>query len=182
MANKKSRGYRGNKKLTRRPGARLGGMAGQCLRGQPEAVWGGLHQDAPASSHQAQAPELAQQAPAQWGTAAGVLSGNRSWGEGPIRSPQVGSGRRNHLVELVAGAVASDSPKVATAIATGDGRSGRAMAAANQIARGTTRERGRANGAGLGRFDRPRPEPVGLAEPGGPDGPAGRLGQQASWA
>jgi hypothetical protein len=32
-------------------------------------------------------------------------------------------------------------------------------------------------GAGLGRFDRPRPEPVGLAEPSGPDGPAGRLGQ-----
>jgi hypothetical protein len=30
--------------------------------------------------------------------------------------------------------------------------------------------------------DRPRPEPVGLAEPGGPVGPAGRLGEQARWA
>jgi hypothetical protein len=85
-------------------------------------------------------------------------------------------------VELVEGAVASDSPKVATAMATGDGRSGQAMAAANQIARGTTREREGANGAGMGRFDRPRPEPVGLAKPGGPDGPASRLGQQVIWA
>jgi hypothetical protein len=45
------------------------------------------------------------------------------------------------LVELVEGAAASDSPKVATAMAIGDGRSGQAMAAAIQIARGTTRER-----------------------------------------
>jgi hypothetical protein len=85
-------------------------------------------------------------------------------------------------VELEEGAVASDLPKVATTMATGDGRSGQA-AAVIQIARGTTRERERgANGAGLGRFDRPRPELVGLAEPGGPAGPAGQLGQQASWA
>jgi hypothetical protein len=47
------------------------------------------------------------------------------------------------LVELVEDAVASDSPKVATTVATGDGRSGQAMAAVNQIARGTMRERGR---------------------------------------
>jgi hypothetical protein len=45
------------------------------------------------------------------------------------------------LVELVEDAVARDSPKVAKAMATGDGRSGQATAAANQIARGTTRER-----------------------------------------
>jgi hypothetical protein len=76
----------------------------------------------------------------------------------------------------------SDLPKVATAMATGDGRRGQATAAANQIARGTTRVREGASRAGLGRFDRPRPEPVGLAKPGGPDGPAGRLGQQARWA
>jgi hypothetical protein len=36
--------------------------------------------------------------------------------------------------------------------------------------------------AWLGRFDRPRPEPAGLAKPGGPSGPTGRLGQQVSWA
>jgi hypothetical protein len=30
--------------LTNRPGARLDGLAGQCLRGQPEAAWGSLHQ------------------------------------------------------------------------------------------------------------------------------------------
>jgi hypothetical protein len=79
-------------------------------------------------------------------------------------------------VELVEEAAASDSPKVATAMAAGDGRSGKAVAAAMQIARGTTSEREEATGAGLGRFDRPRPEPVGLAKPGGPVGPAGRLG------
>jgi hypothetical protein len=31
-------------------------------------------------------------------------------------------------------------------------------------------------GARLGRFDRPRPKPAGLAEPGGLVGPAGLLG------
>jgi hypothetical protein len=31
-------------------------------------------------------------------------------------------------------------------------------------------------GAGLGRFDRHRPEPGGWATPGGPVGPSGRLG------
>jgi hypothetical protein len=30
--------------LTNHPGARLDGMAGQCLRGQLEAAWGSLHQ------------------------------------------------------------------------------------------------------------------------------------------
>jgi hypothetical protein len=39
-----------------------------------------------------------------------------------------------------------------------------------------------ASGAGLGQFDRPRPEPAGLAEPGGLAGPVGLLGQQARWA
>jgi hypothetical protein len=156
-------------------------MAGQCLRGQPEAAWGRLHQGAPASSHQAQAPEPAHQAPDRWGTAAAVLGDDRSWGEGPIQSPQVESGRRNHLVELVEEAAASDSPKVATAMAAGGGRSGKA-AAVMQIARGTTSGREEATGAGLGRFDRPRPEPADLAEPGGPAGPAGLLGQQARWA
>jgi hypothetical protein len=66
---------------------------------------------------------------------------------------------------------------VTMAMVTGAGRNRQATAAANEIARGATRERERvATGAGLGRFDRPRPEPVGLAKPGGPVGPAGRLG------
>jgi hypothetical protein len=55
--------------LTNRPGARLDGMAGQSLRGQPEAAWGSLHQATPGASqldastgeHQeTQAPEQAQ--------------------------------------------------------------------------------------------------------------------------
>jgi hypothetical protein len=36
---------------------------------------------------------------------------------------------------------------------------------------------GRASEGWAGSVDRPRPEPIGLAEPGGPDGPAGQLGQ-----
>jgi hypothetical protein len=72
-------------------------------------------------------------------------------------------------------------------MAVGDGRSGKAVTAAMQIARGARerereREREGRVRAGLGRFDRPRPEPAGLAQPGGLGGPAGLLGQQARWA
>jgi hypothetical protein len=38
------------------------------------------------------------------------------------------------------------------------------------------RGRGGASEGQAGSVDRPRPEPVGLAEPRGPDGSAGRLG------
>jgi hypothetical protein len=55
---------------------------------------------------------------------------------------------------------------------TGRGNPGR------QRARGRERE---ASGARLGRFDRPRPEPAGLAQPGGLVGLASLLGQQAGW-
>jgi hypothetical protein len=34
--------------------------------------------------------------------------------------------------------------------------------------------------AGLGRFDRPRPEPAGLAQPGGLGGLTGQLGPRAN--
>jgi hypothetical protein len=45
------------------------------------------------------------------------------------------------LVELIGGAGASDSPKVAAAMVTGGGRSSQAMAAAIQIASEPERER-----------------------------------------
>jgi hypothetical protein len=81
------------------------------------------------------------------------------------------------LVEIEEGAVASISPKVATAEATGDGRSGQATAAAIQIASELERERGERVRAGLGRLTDPDPSRVGLAEPewagwaSRPDGP-----------
>jgi hypothetical protein len=51
------------------------------------------------------------------------------------------------LVELVEEAAARVSPKVATAMAVGDGRSGKAATAAMQIARGAReRERGASEG------------------------------------
>jgi hypothetical protein len=84
------------------------------------------------------------------------------------------------LVELVEEAAARDSPKVASAIAVGDGRSGKAATTMMQITRGAREgEREGRVRAGLGRFDRPRPKPAGLAQPGGLGGPAGLLGQQA---
>jgi hypothetical protein len=52
------------------------------------------------------------------------------------------------LVELVGGAEASDSPKVAAAMVTGGGRSGQATAAAIQFASGLERERVRRVGLG----------------------------------
>jgi hypothetical protein len=68
-----------------------------------------------------------------------MLGGDRSWGEGPIRSPQVESGRRNLLVELVEGAAASILPKVASALVAGIGRNGQATAAAIQSPEGERR-------------------------------------------
>jgi hypothetical protein len=65
------------------------------------------------------------------------------------------------LVELVEGAVVSIPPKVATAEATGDGRSGQTMAAAIQIASELERERGERVRAGLGRLTDPDPSRVG---------------------
>jgi hypothetical protein len=61
------------------------------------------------------------------------------------------------LVELVEGAVASDLPKVATAMATGDGRSGQVTAAAIQFARELESERGERVRVGLGRLTDPDP-------------------------
>jgi hypothetical protein len=60
-------------------------------------------------------------------------------------------------VELVEGAVESDLPKVATAMATGDGRSGQATAAAIQIVSELERERGERVRVGLGRLTDPDP-------------------------
>jgi hypothetical protein len=52
-------------------------------------------------------------------------------------------------------------PKVATAIVAGASRNGRATAAAIQSPEGRWGPERRVRGAGLGRFDRPRPEPGG---------------------
>jgi hypothetical protein len=71
-------------------------------------------------------------------------------GEGSIRSPQEVNGQRNHLVELVEETAARDSPKVASAMDVGGGRSGKVATAAMQIAREATgvRERGGQGWAG----------------------------------
>jgi hypothetical protein len=75
------------------------------------------------------------------------------------RSPWRGGDRQNLLVDLVEGAAASISPKVASALVAGIDRNGQATATAIQSPEGERRGgRGRVR-AGLGRFDRPRPEP-----------------------
>jgi hypothetical protein len=132
--------WRGEGVLTNRPGARLDGMAGParpargCLgKSSPSPHW--EHHTLmlpPASTHEAQAPEQAQQAPARRGTASRVLGDGRSRGERPPRSPRRGGGWRFHLVEMEEGAEESISPKVAMAEATGVGRRGQAVAAAIQ--------------------------------------------------
>jgi hypothetical protein len=68
-------------------------------------------------------------------------------------------------VELVEGAEASVSPKVATTVVTEVGRGRQATAVAIQIARGIEEERGERVGAGLGRLIDPDTSRVSLAEP-----------------
>jgi hypothetical protein len=87
------------------------------------------------------------------------------------------------LVELVGGAGASDSPKVAAAMVTGGGRSGQAMAAAIQIAsqRARERERGEWGWAGSVWPTQTRASWFSRARWAGwasrPVGPAGQMGQ-----
>jgi hypothetical protein len=81
---------------------------------------------------------------------------------------------------VVEDAGAHVSHQVAPARVNGAGRNRRAAAEAiRSPERGDGGDREVAR-AGLGRFDRPRPEPAGLAQPGGLGGPPGLLGQQAS--
>jgi hypothetical protein len=98
---------------------------GETSRGAPGAPHLALP---PAKARVAQALEHAQQAP-EARFCIRVLGGGRSWAGRPPRSPRGGSRRRFLLVELVEGAVAGVSPKVATAEAIGVGRRGQATAA-----------------------------------------------------
>jgi hypothetical protein len=72
-------------------------------------------------------------------------------------SPRSRGGHRNSLVGIEEDAGASISPKMATAEATLDGRSGQATAAAIQIANELERERGERVRAGLGQLTNPDP-------------------------
>jgi hypothetical protein len=174
--------------LTIRPGACLGGMAGQCPRGRLDATRGGLHRGttgstAPGAStgvhtHQdlfEEAPQVSERS--QRGI---ELSGGRevkSQAGSSHGSPRRRAGRRNYLVEVEEGTEASISPKVAMAEVAGVGRNGQVMATANQIARGSEGRRRRASGGWAGSVDRPRPEPGRLSR-----GRVGRLGRLARWA
>jgi hypothetical protein len=170
------------KELTSRPSAYLAGMAGQCPRGRPSAAEGRLHRGTTgstaigASTGMHSLTEVSSKKHSRRrgrGRQDVEIGGDReakSHAGSHHGSPRRGGGRRCHLVELVGGAGASDSPKVSAAMVTGDGRSGQAMAAAIQIASELESERRERVRAGLGRFDRPRPEPV------GPVGPAGQMG------
>jgi nicotinamide mononucleotide (NMN) deamidase PncC len=72
---------------------------------------------------------------------------------------------------------------VAAAMVAGVGRNGQATTTAIQIARGVDgRQRGERVGLGWVGLTDPDPSMAVLAEPGGPAGLAGHLGQQARWA
>jgi hypothetical protein len=108
--------------------------------------------------------------------------GGGSRKETPPRSPRRGRVHDFQLEALEEEVEGSILPMVVTTMVAGDGRNGRATAEAIQIASELESERERRVGAGLGRFDQPRPEPAGLGQPGGLGGPVGLLSQQASWA
>jgi hypothetical protein len=175
-------------------GAHLDGIAGQCLRGRPEAARGWLHRaltgsTTPRRFHRRVLVQLKHQRLLSkhrtWrNTKPEAIGGGRFQGGTPSRSPRRGGGRQFHLVELVGGAGASDSPKVATAMVAGVGRNGQAMAAAIQITRGVDgRQGGERVGLGWVGLTNPDPNQVGLAEPGWagwasrPVEPAGQMGQ-----
>jgi hypothetical protein len=141
------------------------GSARAADQARPREVFTELHQEhhilalSPAFTHEAQALELAQQAPARRGTASEVFGGGRSREERSTRSPRRGGGRRFCLVEMIEGAEASVSAKVAAAETTGVGRRSQVAAAAirhrQRYSRGERGERG----GWAGSVDRPRPEP-----------------------
>jgi hypothetical protein len=178
--------------LTVCPGACLDDMAGQCPLGRLDATRGGLHRaltgsTTPRRFHWRVLMQLKHQRLHSKHRRRGLVkhpTGGDWWRWIPrgntiqisskgkfLRIPNGGVGR---------GSGGDHSIQASVAKVTEDGRSGQATVAAIQIA--SELEREMASGAGLGRFDRPRPEPVGLVEPSGPVGPAGLLGQQASWA
>jgi hypothetical protein len=103
---------------------------------RPREVFTELHREhhtlalPPAFTHEAQTLEQAQQAPARRGTASEVFRGGRSREERSTRSPRRGGSRGFRLVEMVEGAEASVSPKVATTETSGVGRRSQAAAAA----------------------------------------------------
>jgi hypothetical protein len=111
------------------------GSARAADQARPREVFTELHREhhtlalPPAFTHEAQTLEQAQQAPAQRGTASEVFRGGRSREERSTRSPRRGGDRRFRLVEMVEGAEASVSPKVATAETTGVGQRSQAAAA-----------------------------------------------------
>jgi hypothetical protein len=67
------------------------------------------------------------------------------------------------------GSEENNSPKVAAAELAGVGRDCQATAGATRVCQSISRKREGERGAGLGRFDRPRPEPVWFNQPGGLD-------------
>jgi hypothetical protein len=87
------------------------------------------------------------------------------------------------LVELVEEAAASDSPKVATAMAAGGGRSGKAVEAAMQIARGSTGAREESERGWAGSVTDPDPSRAAKPSPSGLVGPDGQVGRKgfANW-
>jgi hypothetical protein len=121
-----------------RLGARLDGMAGQCLRGRPEAAQGSLHHGTPGAphhgnhTHTSQPPEVAQQAQerARQGIKSEAIGDGENRGETTHRSTRRGSSHRFQLEEVVEGVGATVLPQASVAEAIGVGQNGRSMAAA----------------------------------------------------
>jgi hypothetical protein len=127
----------------------------------------------PGSTHEAQAPEVAQQAQARRGTFSEVFGGSEHRGGKPPRSPRRGSFRSFQLEELVeeveATILSKHRLRGPSKLAGVTGRRWRRFRY-RQRARG---EREESEGAGLGRLTDPDPSRFSLTEPGGPLGSNG---------
>jgi hypothetical protein len=175
------------------PGACLGGMAGQCPRGQLDATQGGLHRGTTGST--------------ATGASTGVLTHTEVSSETHSRSSkEIRRGVRSARAErrFSEWDPAMDLLGKEAADWTVRWRWNRALGrvfrprwrrrwspelagAARRRRRRSSRQRERGGwDARVRGWDRsvvrPRPESAGLAEPSGPVWPAGQLGQQDSWA
>jgi hypothetical protein len=171
-------------------GAYLDGIAGQCLRGRPEAARGWLHQaltesTTPRRFHRRVLVQLKHQrllSKHMKGDLVKYQTGGDWWRRIPRgNTTQVSSERRRPAIPL-GGAGGGRWGEWFTQGGDDDGRRSRPEwpgdGGGDPDRQRSRRETGRrASGTGLGRFDRPRPEPGWLSR-----ARVGQLGQQAGWA
>jgi hypothetical protein len=154
-------------------------MAGQCLRGRPEAAQGRLHRAhrehhttalPPASTHTSQAPVVAQQAPGE-GSARHRVGGDWRWQKPRGNHPQISSERKLPSNPIGGGGRGSWGDCFALSVGGGGHRSWPEWSGDGGgdlgFARAHEEERGRERGLGWVGLTDPDPSRVGSTRPGG---------------